>query len=205
MGYINQFALMQTLFEGKAPDSKALLADVDFKAVARALERSKDGLPKPIRFTDEPIEEEHLSKMPAAEKARLWLIYSQIEEFPEQALSGLLALNRRYPDVPAIYNYIGLAYNFSHQERKFYETILETTERFPDYLFGKTALAEYYLNKGEHRKVPKALDGKLELGEHYPDARKHAHLRHVSSGSLCPRNCFVTLLPDSAAHLPHMA
>ena len=39
MSYINQFRLIQTVLEGKPPNSKELLADVNRDAVLRPLER----------------------------------------------------------------------------------------------------------------------------------------------------------------------
>jgi hypothetical protein len=168
MRYINQPKLIQTLIERKTPDSKTLLTDVNHEAVIRALKRSKDGLPKPVSFTSAAMEEENLAKMPLRDKERLWDIYDRVREAPSEVLPELLTLQRQYPDVPAIYNYIGLAYFYNHQDRKYFETLLETTERFPEYLFGKTSLAEYYLNNNEHHKVPKILDGKFELSLHYP-------------------------------------
>ncbi|MDI6792756.1 MAG: hypothetical protein QME81_07825 [bacterium] len=77
-------------------------------------------------------------------------------------------------------NTIGIAYVYSHQEHKYFETILETTERFPEYLFGKTCLVEYYLNHHEHQKVPKILDGKFELWQHYPTVEMF-HVSEVRS------------------------
>ncbi len=168
MGYINQLKLIQTIVERKPPDSKALLADINHKTVVRDLKRSKDGLPTPITLTNAPMEEENLAKMPRRDKERLWRIYDRVREVPEEVLPKLLKLQRRYPDVPVIYNYIGLAYVYSHQEGKYFEVLFETVERFPEYLFGKTSLVEYHLNNDEHQKVPKVLDGKFELWQHYP-------------------------------------
>jgi hypothetical protein len=176
MRYINQLKLIQTLIERKTPDSKTLLADVNYEAVIRALKRSKDGLPKPVRFTNAPMEEEYLAQVPLRDKEHLWNLYARVREVPEEVLPKLLTLQRQYPDVPAIYNYIGLAYFYSHQEREYFEVLLETTARFPEYLFGKTALAEYYLDHNESHKIPKILDGKFELCLHYPTV----NLFHVS-------------------------
>jgi hypothetical protein len=176
MSYINQFTLIQTLMERKTPDSKTLLADVKREAVIRALKRSKGGLPKPITFTNAPMEEEQLALMPLCDKERLWDLYDRLRDAPEEVLPGLLRLRQHYPNVPAIYNYLGIAYIYSQQEEKYFETLLETTEKFPTYLFGKTSLAEYYLNHHNHRKVRDIFQGKFELWQHYPTVE----LFHVS-------------------------
>ena len=68
MSYINQFRLIQAIVEGKPPNSKELLADVNPDAVHRALERSKDGVPEPVAFTNMPMEEEHFCQNASAAK-----------------------------------------------------------------------------------------------------------------------------------------
>ncbi len=168
MSYINQLTFIRTVIERKPLDSKILLADVKHEAVIRALKRSKDGLPRPVKFTNAPMEETHLAQMPLRDKEHIWDIYDRIRDVPEDVLPELLRLRQRYPDVPVIYNYLGIAYIYSHQEDKYLETLLETRERFPEYLFGKTSLAEYYLNHQEHRKVRDVFEGKFELWQHYP-------------------------------------
>jgi hypothetical protein len=168
MRYINQLKLIQTMMERKPPDLRVLLADVKHEAVIRALKRSKDGLPQPVTFTNEPMEEVHLAKMPQRDKERLWAIYEQVRETPKEVIPELLHLRQHYPDVPVIYNYLGIAYIYSGQETQYVQTVMETVERFPSYLFGKTSLAEYYLNHQEHRKVKEVFEGKFELWQHYP-------------------------------------
>jgi hypothetical protein len=168
MSYINQYKLIQTMVERRPPDSQQLLADVKRAAVLRALERSKDGVPRPVTFTNEPMEEEQLAKMPRRHKKRLWAIYDRVRETPREVIPELLKLRRQYPNVPVIYNYLGIAYISSGQEIRYLETLLETTARFPTYLFGKTSLAEYYLNHQQHRKVKEVFEGKFELWQHYP-------------------------------------
>ncbi len=176
MRYINTFKLIHTMFEHKPLDSRALLADVDQHTVMQALNRSKGGMPKSIQFTNVRMEHPALAKMRPGDKERLWEIYERVRAFPNEELPKLLELQQQYPHVPPIYNYIGIAYACSSQEDKYFEILLETNRRFPEYLFGKTALADYYLTHHEHKKVPKILDKKFELWQHYPTIE----LFHVS-------------------------
>ena len=158
------------MIQRKPLDSKRLLADVNRQEVTQALERSKAGLPKPIVVSNAPKEERRRSRMPRRDKERLLDIHERVQQCPQDVLAELLTLLELHPDVPAIYNCLAIAYASVDQKDKYFETLLETTRRFPDYLFGKTALAEYYLNQFQHRKVPQILDGKLELWQHYPKA-----------------------------------
>lgn len=170
MRYINQLELLQTMLQRKPLDSKRLLADVNRQEVIQALKRSKAGLPKPIKVTNAPMEERRRSRLPPRDKERLRDIYRRVQQCPQDVLPELLTLLERHPDVPAVYNYLAIAYASVDQKDKYFETLLETTQRFPDYLFGKTALVEYYLSQHQHRKVPQILDGKFELWQHYPTA-----------------------------------
>lgn len=180
MSYINHLKFTQAIFEQRPLDSKELLSDIRRDLIIKSLQRSKDGLPRAIQFTNAPIEEENLAKMPRRDKKRLWKLYEQIQENPQAVLPKLFELQTQYPDVPAIANYLSLAYRYNHQEELYLSTLLETYERFPDYLFGKTALAEYYLNQQEHRQVSNIFDRKFEIWQHCPDV-KIFHVSEVRS------------------------
>jgi tetratricopeptide (TPR) repeat protein len=169
--------LIQEIVRGEKPDSRKLLAQVDKQQVVNSIRKSKSGLPKPINFTDEPMEEENFAKLPHKVKRRLWRIYGKLTTSPREQLPELLKLRAKYPNVPAIYNYLSICYANSGQNDKFYDTVRETLEKFPDYLFGKISFAEYYLNKGDYKKIPEILEGKLELHQHYP---KDVNLFHIS-------------------------
>ena len=175
---------MQEAMKGKKINAQKLLAEVNRNAVLKALKKSKDGLPKRFTWTDQPMEEENLAKMPDLDKVKLWEIYGRIQRFPEEAekeLPKLMELKEKHPNVPTIYNYISLIYGCNQQKEKHLENILETTRKFPDYLFGKTSLAEYHLMNGNLKGVSKALDRKFELYMHYPAGVKVFHVSEVRS------------------------
>ncbi|MBI9091781.1 MAG: hypothetical protein JEZ12_21430 [Desulfobacterium sp.] len=178
MGYINHAKLIQTIVEQRPFDSKDLLSDLNPNNIIKALERSKGGLPQPINVTSEPNEEENLAQVPARDKERLMSLCSQLKLRPLELLPELKAMQARYPNVPTISNYIGITYIASGQEDLYLSTLWETRERFPDYLFGKISLAEYYLNNQNHQQIPHALGRKLELGQHRP-AGEAFHISEV--------------------------
>ncbi len=197
MKYINYHKMTRAIFEQQPLDSKALLSDVKRDQVIRTLKRSKGGLPRPVQFTNEPVEEEKLAKMPTRDKERLWELYGQIPDDPLAVLPELLNFQAQFPNVPAISNYLSLVYMYSQQEDLYFRSLLETRERFPDYLFGKIGLAEYYLNLQEHTRVPSVLDRKYEIWQHCPDV-KVFHFSEVRSffsvvGSYFARSNKITL------------
>jgi hypothetical protein len=180
MSFVNRFKLLQTLMARESVDSKDLLSDVDQDKVMKALKASKDGLPKSIRMTFQPMEEKNLAKMQAKDKKKLRKLQLQLRSAPGKALKNLLLLRRKYPNVPAIYNYIGNAYHLLHDEENEFRTVSETIERFPWYLFGKTSLAEYYLEHKEQRKVRELFQGKFEMWQHFPEVETF-HVSEVRS------------------------
>lgn len=179
MAYINHFLLFEKIIQKKTLDSKKLLSNVDKVSIVRALQKTKDGLPKSFQCTSEPIEEENLSRIPQRDKYKLWDLYDEIREYPDKVLPKLLKLQKKYPEIPCTYNYIATAYAFLKQDRHYLRMLNETVDRFPDYLFGKISLAEYYLNHNQHRKVADILGRNFEIYEHYPLTTKEYHISEV--------------------------
>ena len=182
MSYINTFKLIRCMAAGERPDSREFLSEVDRNKIKQSLSRSKDGLPQSFICTNEPIEEKNLAKIPYKDKQRLWDIYDRLKEFREksaQELPRLMELRKKYPNVPAIYNYIGLAYANMNQPENYYQCIIATSEKFPDYLFGKISVAEYCINNNRHKEIPAIFDNKLEIYMHYPKTVKAFHISEV--------------------------
>ena len=169
MSYINGLNLIGSLLSEEQINSKRLLAEVDFRKIELVLKKSKAGLPHPFLCSDEPKEDENFAKLPIRIKLQLQNIYTSIENHPrkfKRVLPKLLKLQIKYPNVPAIYNYIAIAYQKDGQAEKHYQAIIDTIEKFPDYLFGKAALAEYYLVNERHKEIPAIFDNKLEIYFH---------------------------------------
>lgn len=182
MSYINSFKLIRCMVARERPDSRALLSEVAQNKIEQSLSKSKDGLPQPFICTSEPIEEKNLAQMPYKDKQQLWRIYDRLTEFREksaQEIPKLMELRKKYSNVPAIYNYIGLAYANMNQHEKYYQSIIDTYKRFPDYLFGKISAAEYCINNNRHKEVPAIFDNKLEIYMHYPRTVKEFHVSEV--------------------------
>ena len=162
--------------------TNALKAVIAFKArtiFIKKLQKTKEGIPKPFKYTTEPMEEENVAKMRQRDKEKLWEIYARIYKSPNEELPKLFNLKEKYPNVPSIYNYIAVAYAYNGQKENYFNFIIETVNKFPDYLFGKISLAEYYINKGEYKKVPKVLNNKFEIHMHYDSSVKIFHFSEV--------------------------
>ncbi len=171
MGYVDTNKLIDLVVAREPLDSKALLADVDRKAVIRAVEKSKTGLPQQLKVTNQPMEERELRKMSRVNRRLLDSVYSILYTDPEKALPTLRIMRDNYPNVPCLYNYLAIACHNAGQEKEDLDIIHETIEKFPDYIFAKTMLAEYHLGKGDHREVPKIFGGEFDLARLYPDIK----------------------------------
>jgi len=181
MNYINQFKLIHNLVQNKPFNSKELLATVDIQAIILALQKTKEGVPRPFQYTSEPMEEENLSRIPQKDKEHLWKIYDDLPENPEKVLPQLLELRERFPQVPCIYNYLASTYAYLKQDQQHLSIIEETIHRFPGYLFGKISLADYYINHNDHKKVPEILSRKFDIYQHYPPNIEVFHISEVRS------------------------
>ena len=178
MSYISTFKLFQYITRGEQPDAERLLLAVDQSKILTALAKSKGGTPESIAFTNAPLEEASYSKLPSQDKLKIDAIQNNLKKGATDQTDNLEEYKRRYPDVPLIYNH--LVFSLQNCERKDAQTELlhEIVEKFPNYLFGKTNLAEYYLTCRLHTEVPKIFDHRLELKQLYPD-RTMFHISEV--------------------------
>lgn len=181
MSYLNTFKLIQCLVKRKKPDARSFLEEVDEDKIIASLKRSKDGLPRPFRWTDEPIEEENFAKLSVAEKKKIYKVFQRIKTEPTKQIPSLLRLKKKHPNLPVLYNYLGIAYQLTQQPDKYKEIIHDTVKLFPDYLFGKITLADYYFDRNNHREVRKIFNNKLEIHHHFPASRTIYHISEVRS------------------------
>lgn len=103
-------------------------------------------------------------------------LYHNLHEHPEtidsedcEYFQKLNALYTKYPDNPIILNFLGSGYEHLGQEDRVRDLIAKTYERFPDYLFAKTAKAGLYLTDGFPEKALEVLKGAYTLKQLYPD------------------------------------
>ena len=126
---------------------------MDEDKIIASLKKSKDGLPQPFQWTDEPVEEENFAKLSVAEKKKINKVFQRIRTEPTKQIPILLQLRKKHPSLPVLYNYLGAAYKRSQQLDKYKEIIHDTVKLFPNYLFGKITLAEYHFDRNNHREV----------------------------------------------------
>jgi tetratricopeptide (TPR) repeat protein len=134
-----------------------------------------------LLITEEAIEEENWAKIPERDKTSILKLYKKLKKGNTKVLDQLLEFKQIYPNVPALNNYLSICYQQKNEQEKYVSILFETIKEFPNYLFGKTALAEYYLNSGEFDKIPAVLNNKFALSQHFPPGTKVFHISAVRS------------------------
>jgi tetratricopeptide (TPR) repeat protein len=187
MNYINQFKLIQAMVahQGGRLDYKELLPTVNRHHIMKSIEKTNPELSGIDSFfiTEETMEEENWSKLPKKEKRAISRLNEKIKksEDLETVIKDLGNYRLKYPDVPVICNYLAIAYERADQLKKYLEVLFETRKKYPDYIFGKISLAEYYLSIKRFRKIPDVLDNKFEITQHFPVGTEIFHISVVRS------------------------
>jgi tetratricopeptide (TPR) repeat protein len=131
-------------------------------------------------ITDEPIKEAAYRRLPNAVKEKLENLYQLAQQNPQQAIPELIELQKKYPRVPQIYNYLAVAYSYAGEKEKAEQIIKENIRKNPDYLFARINQAQLWLAKEEYYKIPELFDHKYDLQMLYPKRRKF-HISEVAN------------------------
>jgi len=133
------------------------------------------------QITDDTVEEENWSKLPGKDKKKLLKLNTKVKKsiHLDKLIKELTNYKAKYPNVPTIYNYLAIAYNYVNKTKEYYECLIETVEKFPGYIYGKISLSEYYLNIDRFTKVPGLLDNKFEITQHFPSGTDSYHISAV--------------------------
>jgi len=184
MNYINKYELIKAIStkEGEYLDHKQLISTVDRNQIIKKINKTNPELVKFDKFyiTEEPVEEKNWSLLKKNEKKKIIRLAEKLKKSLnlDKVINKLIEYKSLYPNIPAIYNYLGIAYERTNQTKKYYDTLIETIEKFPDYLFGKISLSEYYLNTGKYKKISKVFDNKFEITQHFP---MNTNVFHISA------------------------
>ncbi|MDQ6955238.1 MAG: hypothetical protein Q9M20_07325 [Mariprofundaceae bacterium] len=171
MGYIDKDLLKEGILSGNA-DLRLLLASVDKNMVEEDILKDAEPAFQPFTCTYEPRVDESYKNMEEADKELMRDLHDSIKSNKmtvRHALKQLKKLKKKYPNVATIYNFIGAAHHALGQNMRHHYMIKQTCKKFPNYLFGKIALAEYRLLHHQHEDIPEIFDHKLQLYMHYPE------------------------------------
>lgn len=122
--------------------------------------------------------EESPYEIPDEVDEQLFDLHELIHENPRKAIPRLKALKERYPDVPILYNYLGMAYSGAGKSKKAEEVVVENYRKNPEYLFARLNYAEICLQRGELDEIPRIFDDTYDLKMLYPE-REEFHVSEV--------------------------
>lgn len=107
-------------------------------------------------------------------------IYIKVKNNKINVLHELQELIKMYPHIPQFKNYLSIYYQLNHRKEKAHKINIHTNNIHPEYLFGKIALANDYIDMKMFKKVPELLGDIMELKQLYPD-RNEFHFSEVES------------------------
>ena len=131
-------------------------------------------------ITYEPMQEQPFSRLPNSVQEQLGRLYDEAQEKPQEVIPELLELQKKYPRVPQIFNYLAVAYLGAGENEKAEAIIQENIRKNPNYLFAKLNLAQLYLKKKEYEKIPVIFEHKYDLQMLYPKRTKF-HISEVAN------------------------
>jgi hypothetical protein len=130
--------------------------------------------------TDEPLEHPWFKRLPPPVQEHLNCLHDCVLTDPHRVIREGHEILEKYPDVPMVYSFLSSAYAEIGDHDNRVATVKTCRDKFPDYLFGKIALAQVYLATGKGKKIPEIFEGKLDLQLLYPQ-RTSFHLSEYMS------------------------
>lgn len=183
MSYLSSFLLSRLILSDQRPAPEELLEQANLQQLYADLRRRK-APGHDFYCTHEAVERFDNSQIEKTDVDRMEAMQQKIVRHPESAreyLDELLAFSEKYPDIPKTFNYICAAYRTLKQDDNFLAVAHSTIKKFPDYLFGKLSLCEYYLDTKQYNEIPKVLQHKMSLQQHYPRDVREFHISEVRS------------------------
>ena len=126
-------------------------------------------------IADEPVDDGTVPPIPAELADEFERLHEQVATRPASAVGRLEELVDRYPHLPALANWLTVAYAAAGRDAEADAVVDRLVREHPDYLFGRLALADRYLRAGQLDRVPEPLGGLLDLKMIYPD-RSRFHI-----------------------------
>jgi tetratricopeptide (TPR) repeat protein len=131
------------------------------------------------RITEKPVLDIHTSKINENDKEKFIEISTKINNGSKDFkffLDDLKLIKKRNPDERRLYNLITVCYSELNKSQKAFETLQETYEKFPDYLFAKTGLMRMAFFENNHQKYLDIFGGKIfDLKSLFP-SRNEFHI-----------------------------
>ncbi len=121
------------------------------------------------KITYNVIPEPNFDRLPEQVKSRITEIHNKLRTDSHRLIPELIELITKYPNVPVLRNYLGVAYSAIGKTDKLEEVTMQLLKNNPDYLFGRLNYAQLCLMRKEYGKILEIFDYTFDLNELYPD------------------------------------
>ena len=120
-------------------------------------------------ITFDPLPSEHFQALPPHVQEAVNRLYYLAQDRPREAIGELRRMIEEYPDIPALYNYLSVAYASAGMRQEAERAIEENYRRNPEYLFARLNYADLCLKRRDYDTVLELLKGKFDLKDYYPE------------------------------------
>jgi tetratricopeptide (TPR) repeat protein len=89
-----------------------------------------------------------------------------------EAIIVLSEFKIKYPWAKRVYNLLSICHQMLDETEKVENLIIETYNKFPNYLFARTGYVGYWMHKGDYTKFDEVFSGCYDLQKLYPERCK---------------------------------
>ncbi|HOV13795.1 MAG TPA: hypothetical protein PK771_05890 [Spirochaetota bacterium] len=179
MRYFNEFEILKDVISNNIDVEKHLDKISKNDIIKNLMKKKYIPLSQDFFVSYDVMEDKNWALLPQKIKDEIMTIYKDLESKNPVDLKRLIDLSKIYPNVPSIYNYITVYYFLTGNREQQYETILKTIKKFPDYLFAKISLADYYKYNDMEDKIFDAYGGKLDIYLIKPNKENKYHITEI--------------------------
>lgn len=120
----------------------------------------------------EPFNPPGLKKMPKDLHNQYQALHNMIYSKPQNAITELKALLKRYPNEPRLLNLLATVYSMINDISEAKNIAYQNYKKNPYYLFAKINYAHLCMNDNDLDSIPKIFKNKFDLKALYPDRDK---------------------------------
>lgn len=134
-----------------------------------SLSKTSEGDPVEIgNITEGYIPEPLIDSMPNKDKKKYFSLCPLSQHRPEKAAEIAIDLLERHSEIPSLYYYLYISYKMLDMRQQAMDVLKQLVKKFPNYLFGQIAYANYLLKKAEPEKMASFFSHAFTLSGLHP-------------------------------------